>query len=250
MQEWFKRHWRAFWQSAPENIYSFIWYGSLTALVMLSGYIGSFLISYFVPQSFVIVAIAERWKDRFIVAFVAVLIPTVATWISWLSKTRKVAPLPLSTVATEPMDISLDAVRRNIVSNLEASFRYGESKDRVPAAVAMIVEPRLGDVPFRKKVRGIVRPAGDSLQVFIEAGSATKRYWYPQEVPISVGNEWTVACTFGDDKSATGTGYRICAVSGASPITARRIDELPSDGVKSEIVTVRLNRTLPDEWTP
>jgi len=66
--EWLRRHWQAFWRSGPENVYTFVWWSALTAIVAGVLYIVSWTAS-----------LPSVWKDRFLAATVALAFPLVAT---------------------------------------------------------------------------------------------------------------------------------------------------------------------------
>jgi hypothetical protein len=82
MGEWLSKHWRAFWRSGPDNIYTFIWWAILTAMVASVTYIALVAISslsYLFPHGSSVVALAEKWKERFLIAGIALAIPLIAT---------------------------------------------------------------------------------------------------------------------------------------------------------------------------
>jgi hypothetical protein len=71
MSEWLREHWRAFWCAGPENLYTFVWwsiFGSCAAAVFAAG---SHLLG-----------LASKWEDRFVSVFVALLLVSLATWIT------------------------------------------------------------------------------------------------------------------------------------------------------------------------
>jgi hypothetical protein len=109
-----------------------------------------------------------------------------------------------------------------------------------------IQDPKGGEVPRRKRATGFVQPPSDSVQVLVQAGPETDQWWYRQLVHVKSG-QWTARCTIGAEDSPTGGIYRLCAIVGAAPVPDR-FKDLPSDGVRSEIVSVTLNRDLSDDW--
>jgi hypothetical protein len=117
-----------------------------------------------------------------------------------------------------------------------------------PAAVT-IDDPRSGQVPHRKSVKGTVRPAGGSVQVFVQAGLQTDPWWYRQGAVSVQGGVWTARCNFGNENAPTGSSYKMCAIVGAASVSDKRIKTLPSDGTKSGTISVTLNRSLQDDWT-
>lgn len=119
-------------------------------------------------------------------------------------------------------------------------------------SVVAIQNPRGGSVPRRKTVTGIVYPqTGRLIQVFVKAGPAHDVWWYRQgERAVVDGFQWSRACTFGDEKSPTRSMYEVCAIVPVMPIRENRLRSLPADAVSSVIVTVDLDRSLPDDWHP
>ncbi len=110
-----------------------------------------------------------------------------------------------------------------------------------------IQDPKGGQVPHRKTVKGFVQPPTSSVQVFVQAGPQNDRWWYRQGDVRVVAGEWTARCVIGNDDSETGGEYRLCTIAGA-----KRLDDkfktFPPDVVRSEIVTIFLNRNLSDDW--
>ena len=123
-----------------------------------------------------------------------------------------------------------------------------------------IASPKDGDdVPYRAIVNGSVRPPGTPVQVFVEAGTETDKWWYPQgnrasipstgaaQSPAGVVAEairnlertrWANPCIFGNPESSL-IWYRIIAIAGVSEIKERRVKELPASAARSNIVWVR-----------
>lgn len=109
-----------------------------------------------------------------------------------------------------------------------------------------IQDPKGGEVPHRKRATGFVQSTTNSVQVLVQAGPGTDRWWYRQGVHVKSG-QWIARCTIGAENSPTGSVYRLCAIAGAAPLPDR-FKNLPSDGARSEIVSVTLNRDLSDDW--
>jgi hypothetical protein len=109
-----------------------------------------------------------------------------------------------------------------------------------------IQSPSGDSVPTWKVVRGFAYPSPSLVQVLIEAGPPNDRRWYPQADAKITRYEWMVRSRFGDDNSQTGWGFRFCAVVPKTRISGT-VKEIPADAIVSEIISVSLNRNLPDE---
>ncbi len=104
MADWLKTHWRGFLRSGPENIYTYIWWAILTGIVVAASYIGSLALSYLFPKGSHLSQTAEKWRERFLIATIALAIPLVATLLArgvrrvnqWIQsrKLRQQQPLP------------------------------------------------------------------------------------------------------------------------------------------------------------
>src|SRR5260370_39860464 len=77
MGERLNKHWRAFWRSGPETLYTFIWWGLFGAVVTAILAAGSFMLG-----------LGSKWQARFISAFVALLLVVLATVIQTLYRRR------------------------------------------------------------------------------------------------------------------------------------------------------------------
>src|SRR5271156_752458 len=86
MFEWLSKHWQAFWRSGPENLYTFIWWGILGTVVAAILAVASFILG-----------LTSKWQDRFISAFLALLVAVLATIIQTLyRRNNNNSPLMIS----------------------------------------------------------------------------------------------------------------------------------------------------------
>ena len=77
-----REHWRAFWRSGPENLCTFIWWSIFAAILAGVGFVGSWSLGRIRDVSPMIATVAAKWEDRFLSAFVALLLVSVATVIT------------------------------------------------------------------------------------------------------------------------------------------------------------------------
>lgn len=92
------------------------------------------------------------------------------------------------------------------------------------------------EVGFHEVVRGRVFPPDSHLQVLVFAGD---QKWYPQP-PVNVkGSTWSVKCQFGNLDTSSGGLYKIAAVSGDDLDQQMWYSDLPTTGVRSNIIRVK-----------
>lgn len=101
-------------------------------------------------------------------------------------------------------------------------------------------------VDYQQVVHGTARNPNRSLQLFVHSPD---KKWHPQWAPEFNHNNWRARCQFGSATSPAGNSYTVVAVSGANAIRDA-LSELPKEGVKSEIVTVRRSTTPPVQSAP
>jgi len=105
-----------------------------------------------------------------------------------------------------------------------------------------------GKVPQWKVISGIIHPQARLIQIFVGAGPINDKWWYRQSDRATVdGFIWTCRCKFGDNRSETGWQFDLCAIVPTTLVVESRVRELPSDAIKSDIVTVSLDRSLRDD---
>jgi hypothetical protein len=109
-----------------------------------------------------------------------------------------------------------------------------------PSQSISIQSPDGGKVPTYKVVRGFAYPRPELVQVFVEAGGRNNMRWFLQPDTRITRYEWMARCRFGDIKSVTGWSFRMCALIPKTRIVEGEIKNLPSDAIKSEIITVSL----------
>jgi len=126
--EWFSKHRRAFWRSGPENLYTFIWWGVLGAIVAGVLAAVSWVLPRVAPASDVIVGVASKWEDRFLSVFVAFLLSILATGITLVLRGWR-SP-PRSEVLPEPPEMAGGLRLRDSISMVVA--RGPENTKDVP----------------------------------------------------------------------------------------------------------------------
>ncbi len=93
MGKWLSEHWQEFWRSGLENLYTSIWrwvFAVAGAAVLAAGYLAS--------------GLSAKWHDRFIGAFVAILLVVLVTLLKALYRRRRNNP-PLLISADEDAEI-------------------------------------------------------------------------------------------------------------------------------------------------
>jgi hypothetical protein len=113
MVDWFHKHWRGFWDSGPENTYSFLWYALLTAAVTAVLYVGTLLLAKMSAVGSEIRVLAPKWEERFLSAFVALLVVVILTVVDRRIKNRQPA---LQGKPTQPIVPEEPVVARKEVS--------------------------------------------------------------------------------------------------------------------------------------
>jgi hypothetical protein len=122
-----------------------------------------------------------------------------------------------------------------------------ESAEKPRSDLIAIQEPDGGRVPFIKMVRGIAYPQPEMVQVMIEAGAQNDKWWFPQPTVAEITRfEWRCWSRFGDKNTVSGGTFRLCAIIPSKRIV-EKIKELPTDAIRSKIMSVSLDRTIPDD---
>jgi hypothetical protein len=94
-------------------------------------------------------------------------------------------------------------------------------------------------VAYQQEVSGVLADSKAPIEVLVYAGNV----WHRQ-LPVKVqGNRWRGKCQFGDAKSPAGTRYKIVAIAPRRQLD-KKIAELPSDALKSEIISVVRSTTV------
>jgi hypothetical protein len=106
MVEWLREHWCAFWRSAAENLYTFIWWAIFTAIIDLVLIAGSWILARAVPMSYAIARFAATWEERFLSGFVALLLAILATGITLALRRHRTVQLPLYATSTAKADLT------------------------------------------------------------------------------------------------------------------------------------------------
>jgi hypothetical protein len=111
--QWFIRHWLAFWRSASDNLYTYIWWAVFTAVFAAMVTVGAWFLSLFGYAGAL-----SKWEDRFLSAFVALLFVIVMTLISAPYRkartTRRLPPRPAPLTPHPAVVISTaDGLRRH-----------------------------------------------------------------------------------------------------------------------------------------
>jgi len=130
MLEWLSSHWGGFWRSAPENVYSFIWWSILTAIAAAIVYAASLIISYFSPS-----AVSGKWRERLLVAAIALAIPLIATLAA--RTTRRISVSIRTWRQTRAAQIELREVRGYLTSTNDPNQRrlYAQLLPRAEAGI-------------------------------------------------------------------------------------------------------------------
>lgn len=101
-------------------------------------------------------------------------------------------------------------------------------------------------VEHQQTVHGVVRSRNAPVQVFVYA---TDKRWYPQR-PVGVDQfKWRARCYFGTLTAPPGTPFKVVAIANGDPADAP-LSEIPKNGERSAIVTVRRSATIPVESVP
>jgi hypothetical protein len=73
MYQWFSKHWRAFWHSGPENLYTFIWWTIFSAILAAVGTAASWLLPHIISVSPIVAAIAAGLEIPLLAVFIALI---------------------------------------------------------------------------------------------------------------------------------------------------------------------------------
>jgi hypothetical protein len=88
-------------------------------------------------------------------------------------------------------------------------------------------------VTFQQEVSGVLADTNAPVELRVYAGNTWHRQW-----PVKFqGDRWRGKCQFGDAQSPAGGAYKVVAISPKGQL-ADKIAELPSRGVKSEVISV------------
>jgi hypothetical protein len=169
-----REHWRAFWRSGPENLYTFIWWAVFTAATAGLLFVGAWLLSRISGVSPVIVAIASRWEDRFLAIFVALLFVALATWLTRRRIVQNQRADSVKPMAAKESVKSVEEKPVNLRSLFDSDFPNTASvqsvlkiKDTQP------VPEELYEIPFRVCVDFDAR--SQFLAFYIAANVRTRR---------------------------------------------------------------------------
>ena len=153
-------HWHAFWRSGPENIYTFIWCGILGAIVTAGLYVGSLLLH-----------LPSNWEDRFLSAFIALLLVLLATCLQVFLRSRYKtlagATAPLVVSADEDADIMEQRIQ--FYTHLDV---LGEPKLTGTAPFIEFRQPLLNasvlEISFDSEIEGRIRIDGEEQKDRLE----------------------------------------------------------------------------------
>jgi len=123
-----------------------------------------------------------------------------------------------------------------------------ERVERLTKPQLIAVQPMSGKVPQWQTISGIVHPHARLVQIFVGTGPIGDKWWYRQNERATVdGFIWTCRCKFGDDGGVSGWQFDLCAIIPDQLILDSRVRELPANAIKSEIVTVILDRSMTND---
>lgn len=135
---------------------------------------------------------------------------------------------------------------QNLVSENNAVSRSQLLEAQGPEQKLLIVTPINGEeVGLRTLVRGYISPPNTSLQVLIHSGDGL---WYRQRKVTVDGYLWSAECQFGNDRTQSGSAFKIAANYGTE-LTDKSYRSLPT--YDSNIIEVRRRSEEPvcaDEW--